>query len=162
MIVYILLSFVVLLGIFLIYKYILTRISNFQIDQKNYRLCPTVTVRDQEENNGLLNNKAVVFVIQGYNYSDTPKILRDDDYILPLQYNWDYTNATYYITMDSTGGNIPSTSFCKTRWILETSDDVKPVVTEGYSQRRLNVRRVKHYNQQRYNVHTYAWKISCS
>ena len=86
----------------------------------------TVTEREHS-----LMPRALIFVIQGYTYKDTPIIYKDGKKVTPLQYDWDEINFTYYLTVD--GG----TGLDDNEWVIELSDFVEPIVTEGYSQRRL-------------------------
>lgn len=92
---------------------------------------------------------SVVFVIQGYNYKETPKIYRDGEKIVPLQYFWDYSSTTYYFTVYAPKG------ICGSQWILETSDYIKPVVNDGRTGKDVIVtseRRREDFNW---------WKLSC-
>ena len=74
--------------------------------------------------------ESILFVIKGYNYATTPIIYRDGVEVTPLQYAWDDTIMTYYIRVD---GDVTD------RWTLETSDYIKPLVSEGDSGIELKV-----------------------
>ena len=100
-------------------------------------------------NDAYLMPDSVVFVIQGYNYSETPKIFRDDKLVVPLQYAWDYSDMAYYMTIYAPKG------LCESEWILETSNFVEPVVYEGRSERKLNVT----LKRRRNGFH--KWALTC-
>lgn len=98
---------------------------------------------------GPLLPNSVVFVIQGYNYKETPVIHRDGEKVVPLQYFWDYSSTTYYFTVYAPKG------LCGSNWILETSDYIKPVVNEGRTGQEINVtpeRRREDFNW---------WRLTC-
>ena len=105
-----------------------SRREGFSLGQRSYRLCPAVSERDE-----YLMPNSIQLVVQGYNYSLSPAVVRNEIEITPLQFAWDANHMTYYIVVYSPphpNGN---------EWILKTSEDVKPVVTEGYSQRSMVV-----------------------
>lgn len=119
--------------------------EDFTIAERNGISC-NPTIRDTE---GPLLPNSVVFVIQGYNYKETPVIHRDGEKVVPLQYSWDYSSSTYYLTVYAPKG------LCGSNWILETSDYIKPVVNEGRSGKEVIVtpeRRREDFNW---------WKLSC-
>lgn len=120
--------------------------ENFTIAKRDDLLCPPLIRKSLEDK--LLPN-SVIFVIQGYNYADTPKIYRDGKKIVPLQYEWDAEATAYYFTVSAPQG------LCNSEWVLETSDFVKPVIVEGRSGGQLTVgllRRREGFNR---------WSISC-
>lgn len=119
--------------------------EDFTIAERDGILC-NPKIRNTED--PLLPN-SVVFVIQGYNYKETPIIHRDGEKIVPLQYYWDYSSTAYYITVYAPKG------LCGSEWILETSDYIKPVVNEGRSGDKITVtteRRRGGFNW---------WRLSC-
>jgi len=92
---------------------------------------------------------SVVFLVEGYNYRGTPKIFRDGQLVVPLQYAWDYGAMAYYLVIHAPNGLTGSD------WILETTDFVEPVVHEARSGKLMNVtlqRRRYDYNK---------WSLSC-
>ena len=122
--------------------------ESFSVGSRNFRLCPTIT--DREHN---IMPRAIVFVVQGYNYTDTPIVYRDGKAVTFLQYYWDATDFTYYITVD--GLSADPKQWCAHQWTIETSEFVKPVVTEGYSGIELNVKSIA--QKDGHNL----WNISC-
>jgi hypothetical protein len=118
--------FVVLLYILLLWFLYPYNISPFEIAKRRELVCPTVTQREHS-----LMPRALIFVIQGYTYKDTPIIYKDGKKVIPLQYDWDEINFTYYLTVDGGKG------LDDNQWVIELSDFVEPIVTEGYSQRKL-------------------------
>jgi len=84
-------------------------------------LCHPLVNEDQEN----ILPDHVTFVVEGYNYQDTPIVYRDGKKIVPLQFSWDYTSMAYYIMVAAPGG--PDGH----QWVLETFDFVQPKVTEG-------------------------------
>jgi hypothetical protein len=74
-----------------------------------------------------------VFVIQGYNYKQTPKIYRDGKKIVPLQLFWNPSAMAYYFTVYAPDG------LCGSEWILETTDFVEPVVNDGRTGKSIKV-----------------------
>lgn len=119
--------------------------DNFTIAERNGVFCdPRITNKE-----GKLLPNSEVFVIQGYNYTETPKIYRDGEKIVPLQYFWDYSAMAYYFTVYAPKG------LCDSEWILETPDYVMPVVNDGRTGEKINVsvvRRREGFNK---------WKLSC-
>lgn len=119
--------------------------EDFTIAERNGILCnPKIRNTD-----GPLLPNSVVFVIQGYNYKETPIIHRDGESVVPLQYSWDYSSSTYYITVYAPKG------LCGSEWILETSDYIKPIVNDGRSGNEITVtteRRRGDFNW---------WRLSC-
>lgn len=89
-----------------------------------------------------------VFVIQGYNYQNTPKIYRDGRIITPLQYARDYGNMIYYFAVYAPNG------LCGSQWMVETSDNVKPLVNDGRTCSSLSVDSAQEAGYHR-------WVISC-
>jgi hypothetical protein len=110
----------------------------------NKLLCDPLVNHDED----YLMPHSVTFVIQGYNYAETPIIYGDDEKLIPLQYAWDYESMAYYITVDAPKG------LCGTKWILETSDFVEPVVKTGEG-KLLKVTLMR--RRYRFN----RWEISC-
>ena len=103
--------------------------EGFTLHERDGLLCPPfLNNRDAE-----IMPRSVVFVVQGYNYQETPKIFRDGQLVTPLQYAWDYANMAYYLTVYAPNDLDGS------EWILETYDFVEPVVHEGRSERKMNV-----------------------
>ena len=114
--------------------------ENFTIAERNGLLCPPF-LNNREAH---LMPNSVAFVIQGYNYAQTPKIYRDGKKITPLQYAWDSDSMAYYFVVSSPFGLEGS------QWILETSDFVEPVVYEGRTYVHMNLtllRRREGYNR---------------
>ena len=121
------------------------RRESFTLHTRDWLLClPFLNERD-----AYLMPDSVVFVVQGYNYSDTPRVFRDEEVITPLQYAWDYGNMAYYLTVYAPNGLRGS------EWMLETSDFVEPVVYEGRSERKMNVS----LRRRRNGYH--HWTLSC-
>jgi hypothetical protein len=119
--------------------------ENFTIAERDGILC-NPTIRNTEE--PLLPNSAV-FLIQGYNYKETPSIYRNGEKIVPLQFFWDYSSMVYYFTVHAPNG------ICGSEWRLVTSDYVKPVVNNGRTGEEITVtseRRRGGFNW---------WKLSC-
>lgn len=120
--------------------------ENFTIAKRRGVLCPPLIRRSLEDK---LMSNSLIFVIQGYNYKETPKIYRDGKKIVPLQYEWDAESMAYYFTVSAPYG------LCDSEWILETSDFVEPVIVEGRSGDLVNVgllRRREGFNR---------WSMSC-
>lgn len=124
--------------------------EKFTIAERDYRLCPWVTNRERN-----LIPSASVLVIQGYNYTDTPRLFiqspqgrQELKYHRPVQYHWDSDSMTYYFTL--------AHNICRSndRWYLETSDNVKPVITEGYTQKLFQA-------IPRFTTTRYMWEIIC-
>jgi hypothetical protein len=136
--------FVALIIVLLLFYF--TRKEHFSIAaERNYRLCPAVSYRDK-----YLMPNSIEFVIQGYNYALPPTIIRGEGGpITPLQYAWDSREMSYYIVVYSPKG------LCSDKWILKTSEDVEPVITEGYSQKRMKVSRNGYFQGYHY------WNITC-
>ena len=88
--------------------------------------CPFVTNREHN-----LFSQPIVLVIQGFNYNLTPEIYKNGIYQTPLQYYWDANNMTYYISL--------SDNLKINNWVIKTSNNVKPIITEGYSQQQLKL-----------------------
>lgn len=119
--------------------------EGFTIHERNGMLCaPFLKGLDAH-----LMPSSVVFVVQGYNYQDTPKVYRDGRLVTPLQYAWDYGNMAYYLAIHAPEG------LCGSEWLLETTDFVEPVVYEGRSEKKLNVSLVR----RRDGYH--RWMLSC-
>lgn len=104
--------------------------DNFTIAERDGVFCDP-RIRNTEAK--LLPNSEV-FILQGYNYKETPKIYRDGEKIVPLQYFWDYSSTAYFFTVYAPKGLNGS------EWIIETSDYVMPVVNDGRSGKRLDVK----------------------
>ena len=73
----------------------------------------------------LMPKPAVSIVVQGYNYEDTPVIYRDGQRVTPLEFERNYSSMVYFYMVYAPNGK------CNHEWILETTDFVKPVVTDG-------------------------------
>lgn len=116
--------------------------EHFTVDRRDYRLCPYVTNRERS----LIPN-AIVLVVQGYNYTEVPRLFYNDKYIRPVQYHWDSDALSYYFTLSTD-------DICGGRWTLETSENVKPLITEGYSQKLIGV--IPTFTSTRY-----IWQIVC-
>ena len=84
-------------------------------------LCHPLINEDQES----ILPDHTTFVVEGYNYQETPVVYRDGKKIVPLQYSWDYTSMAYYIMVAAPGGADQH------QWVLETYDYVEPKVTTG-------------------------------
>ena len=139
------LTTIVLLGIIVVYFY-LSKKESFSIAKRFGSECDP---QDQDPTDAYLMPKSIVFTINGYNYQETPIIMRDAQKITPLQYAWDNNMMTYFITVYAPNG------LCGSEWILETSDYVKPIVTEARSGKIMNVnieRRREGYNH---------WSLTC-
>ena len=122
-----------------------TRREGFTLHERDCKLCrPFLNGRDAK-----LMPTSIVLVVQGYNYSETPKVFRDGKHITPLQYAWDYGNMTYYFVVHA------PKCMCGSDWILETSDFVEPTVYEGRSGERLTVS----LERRRNGYH--KWNIGC-
>lgn len=120
--------------------------ENFTIAKRHGILCPPLIRKSLEDK---LMPNSLIFVIQGYNYNETPKIYRDGKKIVPLQYEWDAESMAYYFTVSAPYG------LCGSEWILETSDFVEPVIVEGRSGDPVKVgllRRREGFNR---------WNMSC-
>jgi len=102
--------------------------ESFAIAERDGRPCPQTNNTE-----AYLMPNSIVLVIMGYNYAETPRIMRDGRYIMPLQYTWDYTNMTYRFVVEAPKG-LSGSSF-----VIETSDFVKPVVFEGRHLKELQV-----------------------
>jgi hypothetical protein len=86
-------------------------------------LCQPLINNDQDD----ILPTNVTFVVEGYNYQETPIIYRDGKKVVPLQFSWDYTSMAYYFVMAAPKGA------ANHKWMLETFDFVEPRVTEGRS-----------------------------
>lgn len=73
---------------------------------------------------------SLLLIVSGYNYTDNPKIYRDDKLIVPLKFARDYVEMLYYYTVECPLCTTTSDG-CKHFWIVETYDFVKPVVYNG-------------------------------
>jgi hypothetical protein len=119
--------------------------ENFTIVEREGLLCHPF-VNNRETN---LMPNSIVIIVQGYNYVDTPKILRDGRVIIPLQYAWDSDSLAYYFIVYAPKG------MCGSNWMLETSDHVKPVVIEGRNNKDFIV------NLEKRNEGHHMWSLSC-
>ncbi len=121
-------------------------VENFTIAKRHGILCPPLLRKTLEDK---LMPNSVVFVIQGYNYAETPILYRDGKKIVPLQYEWNGEAMAYYFTVAAPNG------LCGSEWVLETSDFIEPVVNEGRSGEKIDVvlrRRRGGFNK---------WGLSC-
>jgi hypothetical protein len=103
--------------------------EGFSLGQRDYRLCASVSEKDKN-----LMPHTIELVVQGYNYSQPLAVIRDGEEITPLQYAWNANEMSYYIVVYDPPGH-------HHEWILKTSDNVKPIVTEGYSQKSVLVQK---------------------
>jgi hypothetical protein len=119
----------------------------FTVAKRTGLLCKPLLNNHTE--NDLMPKPYISIVIQGYNYQKTPIIYRDGKKITPLQYEWDYMSMAYYFVVWAPNKK------CGSEWILETSDFVKPVVTDGVTNVDFKVeleRRREGYNK---------WRLLC-
>lgn len=116
-----LLALGILTFLFLVIIVFLSMKDNFEIAKRTNMICPSINDR---ENN--LRLYTVIFVIQGYNYTSTPIIYRNGEKIEFMDYSWDNSNLTYYITVN---GNLYDNY-----WYIELPDHIEPIITEGFSQ----------------------------
>lgn len=116
---------IILLLIFAIALILINKnsIENFTIAKRTGLLCKPLLNKHTE--NDLMPKPYISMVIQGYNYAGTPIIYRDGKKVTPLQYEWDYMSMAYYFVLWAPNKK------CGSEWILETTDFVKPVVTDG-------------------------------
>lgn len=119
--------------------------EDFTIAERDGILC-NPKIRNTE---GPLLPNSIVFVIQGYNYKETPIFFRDGKKVVPLQYFRDYSSMTYYFTIYAPKG------LCGSEWILETSDYIEPVVNDGKTGEDIKV------TSERRRADFNWWKLSC-
>lgn len=119
----------------------------FTISKRDGKLCKPL-LNDNTENY-LMQHPYVSMVVQGYNYSETPIFYRDGKKITPMDYEYNNTTMAYYFILYAPNG------ICNHEWILETSDFVKPIVSNGVTNTDFNVtleRKRGGFNK---------WKIEC-
>ena len=141
----------VVIGLFVLLAFLV-----YVFSKKRTREGFTTAFRDGTLCQPLTNNRqnylmphAVTFVLEGYNFKDTPIFYRDGKKIAPLTYSWDYREMAYYFDLAAPNG------LTGHQWVLETSDYVKPKVTESRSHTVMNVglmRRRGDFNR---------WVLSC-
>lgn len=136
---------VVIVAILLLCAWLVNKREGFTMHERDGLLCPPFLNNADEH----LMPRSVVFVVQGYNYKDTPKIYRDNQLVVPLQYAWDYANVTYFLVVSAPNG------LCGSSWILETTDFVKPIVFEGRTTKLMNVQLERRRND------FHKWSLSC-
>jgi len=137
---------IVVIAVVLIFGgWLINKREGFTTHERDGVLCPPFLNGIDEH----LLPPSVVFVVQGYNYKDTPKIYRDGQLVTPLQYAWDYANMTYFLVVSAPFG------LCDSMWILETTDFVKPLVFEGRTAKRMTVELERRRND------FHKWSLSC-
>lgn len=142
----------IIITLIVIYYLVVPNKERFTVARRDYLLCPYIRTDDEK----LLPN-TVVFVIQGYNYTDTPIIYRGLNAVVPMQYFWDSDSMTYYLTVASPRG------LCSDRWTIQTSEDVRPIVTEGYSKKQMLLKQADPQFRSVINTppSTILWSLSC-
>lgn len=97
---------------------------------------------------------SLLLIISGYNYTQNPKIYRDDKPIVPLKFARDYVEMLYYYTVECP---LCTTTLdgCKHSWIVETYDFVKPVVYNGREAKEFKVELLERASGK------YKWSVEC-
>ena len=118
--------------------------ENFTIAMRNGWLCKPLVNHEEDD----LTPNAFSFVVQGYNYQDTPNFFRDGERITPMRFDHDASELAYYFVVAAPKG-------CDHQWILETTDYIEPIVSEGRSGRNMQVTPVR--RREGYN----RWLLTC-
>lgn len=129
------LTLILIIIVFLAILYFSGAKEGFTISKRDGRLCKPLLNSHTEAN--LMQKPNVSMVVQGYNYKDTPIFYRDGKKITPLEYEWDYRSMAYYFTLYAPNG------ICNHQWILQTSDFVEPIVTNGSTNQDFTVNPLK-------------------
>jgi hypothetical protein len=120
---------VLLLVVLVVILFLITKVTveKFTIAERHGILCNPIRKLSP------LTPNSISLIMQGYNYDETPKIYRDGIKIIPFQFSRDSQAQIYYFTLAAPNGA------CNHNWMIETSDFVEPVVSNGENGNRAKV-----------------------
>jgi len=136
---------VIIILVLLLYCRPCSRKEGFPDGKRIEMPCPTVNTWEKD-----LLPLTVIFVVQGYNYNRQPRFYRDGLPLIPIGLNHDWANLTYYYTIQVPDGREHLLDHV---WEIWTENEIRPRITEGYSQIVFEPRLVDSYKD------SYTWGL---